>query len=134
MTTGPATTGAAGGWDDAIARQGNDGLGGDDAAHGVAAEHDAHRGLDGGRGGALGDLEVDDFFLQPVAEAGDAVGEVAAGFILGVNEDLDVEFGEEGGEVGAEILGEGVVLAKGLFTPLEVAHKLVPRYPSKNGR
>lgn len=59
----------------------------------MAAEHDAHRRVDGGRGCALGDFDVDDLFLQPVAEARDGVGEVAAGFVFGVDEDADVELG-----------------------------------------
>lgn len=86
----------------------------------MAAQDDADRGLDGGRGGAFFDLDVDDLVLEPVAEAGDAVGEVAAGFVLWVDEDADVELGQQVGQAGAEVLGEGVVLAKGLVTPLDV--------------
>lgn len=84
----------------------------------MPAQHDADRGVDGGRGRGLCDLKVDDLVLQPVAEARNGLGEVAAGFVLGVDEDADVEIGEEGREVGAQVVGELVVVAEGLFTPL----------------
>lgn len=84
----------------------------------MPTEDHAHGRVDGGRGGALGDFDVNDFFLQPVAEARDGVGEVAAGFVFWVDEDADVELREERGEAGAEVLGEGIFMAKGFLTPL----------------
>ena len=49
-------------------RFGGDGeqrVGRDYAAHGVPDEDDSHRGIDGRRRGACGDLEVNDHILQP---------------------------------------------------------------------
>lgn len=91
----------------------------------MTAEHDAHGRVDGGAGRALGHFEVNDFFLQPVAEVRDAVCEVAAGFVLGIDDDLDVEARKEGGEARAEVLGEGVLVAKGFLTPLLVLDAIV---------
>lgn len=116
--TAAATTTTTRHGDDPVARQGNDRLGGDDAAHGVAAEDHANRGIDGGRRGALGDLDIDNLLLQPVPEAGDAVGQATAGFVFRVDEDLYVKFWEEDRKVLAEVLGEGIFGAKSLFTPL----------------
>jgi hypothetical protein len=84
----------------------------------VADEDDAHRGVDGRGRGARGDLEVDDGVEQPVAEAGDALAEVAAGLVLGVDYGLDGQLGQVGGNQAAEVLDEGIVPAKGGLIPL----------------
>lgn len=77
-------------------------------------EDDADARVEGGGGGAEGDLCVDDGLEEPVAQAGDCRGELAARGVGGVDCCCDCcggeGVGEEGGEVGGEG-GEGVIVA-----------------------
>ena len=55
----------------------------------------------------------------PVREAGDAVAQVAARLILGVDEGLDVDLGQLPGEALLEVARELVLIAKGRLAALE---------------
>src|SRR5699024_9817577 len=90
-----------------------------DAAHGVAAEDDVDGWRDGGGGRPRRDFQVDHLVLQPVAEAGNALGELAAGLELGVDEGFDGDVGGCGaglGEDGRYMAWEG---AEGVVITLE---------------
>ena len=55
---------------------------------------------------------------SPVAESADALAEIAAGLVFGVDFGPDVNLGERAGYPPTEVLGEGIVVAKGRLTPL----------------
>jgi len=55
----------------------------------VAHENRPHARVDGRRGRRVGDLEVDDFVLQPFLETPDAFVQVAARLVLGVGDSED---------------------------------------------
>ena len=57
----------------------------------------------------------------PVAEPADALGQVAAGLVFGIDDDGDVDLGEGVGDEALQVLGEGIVgAAKGGLIPLRL--------------
>jgi hypothetical protein len=69
-------------------------------------ENRVHRRVDGGRGRRVGDLEIDDLVCEPFLEASDALGQVAAGLVLGVRDGEDGDFGKRVLEERFEVRGE----------------------------
>lgn len=60
---------------------------------------------------------------SPVAETADALVKIASCLVFGIDFGLDVDLGERAGDAAAEVLGEGVVVAKGRLTPLPAMGK-----------
>lgn len=54
----------------------------------------------------------------PIAKSPYALAQVSSSLIFGVYDDIDVYLGEVGRDKLAEVLGEGIVVAKGRLTPL----------------
>jgi len=73
----------------------------------MAYEYRAHRRVDGGRGGRIGDLEVYDFVLQPFFEAADALVQVASRLELGVRDGEDRDLGQRMLEERLHVAREG---------------------------
>jgi hypothetical protein len=70
-------------------------------------EYSVYRGVDGGRGRGIRDLEVDDFVGEPFLETRNTFGQVSPCLVLGIGNGEDANFGERMLEDGLEVRREG---------------------------
>lgn len=101
-----------------VVREGDDGLGGYDAAHGVADQDGVHGWIHGRGGRAIRHLDVDDAFEQPVPEPRHALVEVAPRLVSGICDGAHVDFGKRRAQQGCQVLGELGLGSEGVLAPL----------------